>query len=291
MGDEQPSRLVIGVDGSAESAEALAWAQRFAAPDDVLIALRAWETPYVPLPTTAIPNPHDLANECERHVEQELAQIVAARRDTRLTPLVREGRPGPAIVAESGEADLVVVGHRGTGQMSMMLGSTANYVLHHATTPVVVVRGSAGDLPRRVVVGVDAHDMADGTENASVRALRWAYAAPGLAELEVVHAWSLQPVMWEFVGMEVDDYLEELDAAAAEVIDQVIAAAGEPPPGVEVVRRVVRDASSRALIQASAHADLVVVGSRGRGGFAGLLLGSTSADAAAYCQAPVAVIR
>ena len=291
MADEERSRIVIGVDGSAESAEALTWAQRFAGPGDALVALRAWETPYVPLPTTAVPNPHDLAQECERHVEHELAQIVAARRDRRLAPLVREGRPGPAIVAEARSADLVVVGHRGTGQMSMMLGSTANYVLHHATTPVVVVRGERGEVARRVVVGVDGHDLADGAENASVRALRWAYAAPGLTELEVLHAWSLQPVMWEFVGMEVEDYLDELDAAAADVIDRVIATAGEPPPGVDVVRRVVRDASSRALIHASVDADLVVVGSRGRGGFAGLLLGSTSADAAAYCDAPVVVIR
>ncbi len=290
-GEVERSTIVIGVDGSPEAAEALAWAERFAAPGDALTALRAWETPYVPLPTTAVPDPHDLAHECERHVEQELAQMVAARRDPRLTPIVRESRPGPAIVAEASEADLVVVGHRGTGQMSMMLGSTANYVLHHATTPVVVVRGAARELTRRVVVGVDGHDLTDGTENASVRALRWAYAVPGLAELEVIHAWSLQPVMWEFVGMEVDDYLADLDAAAAEVIDRVIDAAGEPPLGVEVVRRVVRDASSRALIQASTNADLVVVGSRGRGGFAGLLLGSTSADAAAYCHAPVAVIR
>ncbi len=51
-GEVERSTIVIGVDGSPEAAEALAWAERFAAPGDALTALRAWETPYVPLPTT-----------------------------------------------------------------------------------------------------------------------------------------------------------------------------------------------------------------------------------------------
>jgi hypothetical protein len=109
--------------------------------------------------------------------------------------VLREGRPGPSITAEGNDADLIVVGHRGDSQISLMLGSTANYVLHHARCPVVVVRGDRAEPPRRVLVGVDDHDIADGVDNESVRALRWAYQIHGLEEVRVLHGWSLQPII------------------------------------------------------------------------------------------------
>ena len=73
----------------------------------------------------------------------------------------------------------------------MMLGSTANYVLHHTERPVVVVRGDHTGPPRHVVVGVDDHDLSAGAENESVRAVRWAYGLTGVEEVHVVHAWFL----------------------------------------------------------------------------------------------------
>jgi nucleotide-binding universal stress UspA family protein len=70
-----------------------------------------------------------------------------------------------------------------------------------------------------------------------------------------------------------------------------LAAAGPAPDGVRIVPVVVRDAGGRALIKASEDADLVVVGSRGRGGFAELLLGSTTAEVAAHSRTTVVVVR
>jgi nucleotide-binding universal stress UspA family protein len=113
---------------------------------------------------------------------------------------------------------------------------------------------------------------------------------PGAERIEVVHAWSLQPTSYDFFGS-VQLYERDVEAATAGVVDRVVDIAGPPPAGVELVRRVVRESPGRALIEASADADLVVVGSRGRGGFKGLLLGSTSSEVAAHCQVPVAVIR
>jgi len=216
--------------------------------------------------------------------------LLAGSADDRITPMLKEGRPGESIVAEGADADLIVVGHRGTSRVSMMLGSTANYVLHHAAQPVVVVHGDGAVRTARVVVGVDDHDLAEGGENHSVRALRWAYGVPGVEQIDVIHAWSLQPTAYDFYGS-VQLYEQDLEAATAGVVDRVVELAGLPSSGVELTRHVVRESAGRALIHASERADLVVVGSRGRGGFAGLLLGSTSAEVAAHSHAPVAVIR
>jgi nucleotide-binding universal stress UspA family protein len=284
-------KIVVGVDSSAEARQALAWAQGFAGPSDEIVAIHAWEPPnmafYAPVQA---PVPPVRANDIERSAEAVLAQLVADTGDDRVVGMVRQGRPGQTIVAEASDADVVVVGHSGDSQISMMLGSTANYVLHNAPQPVVVVHGDASRAPRRVVVGVDDQRRSDEDENASVRALRWAYGLNGIEEIRVLHAWSIQPFVWDFVA-HVPQYLNELDEDAAAVVGRVVDAAGEPPPGVKLIEESVRDTPSHAMIDASVDTDLVVVGSRGRGGFAGLVLGSTSQAVAAHGHVPVAVIR
>jgi nucleotide-binding universal stress UspA family protein len=159
----------------------------------------------------------------------------------------------------------------------------------------VIIRGEHATPPKRIVVGVDDNDLGEGTitpgqENESVRALRWAYSMPGVEQVRVVHSWFLPALA---VGMfaTVAAELETMDAGAKEIVDRVMTAAGPPPDGVQVVGESVRGTPGFALIEASREADLVVVGSRGRGGFSGLLLGSTSAEVAAHSHAPVAVIR
>ncbi len=194
--------------------------------------------------------------------------------------------------ADDHDAAAIIVGHRGNSRVSMMLGSTANYVLHHTERPVVIVRGDHADVPRLVVVGVDDHDLDDeqGVENESTRAVRWAYGLPGVEEVRVVHAWFLPALA---VGMfaTVAAELDTMDAAAQGVVDRVLESAGPAPDQVKVTGEAVRGTPGFALIEASRDVDLVVVGSRGRGGFKGLLLGSTSAEVASHSHAPVAVIR
>lgn len=288
MAEQQ--KIVIGVDSSVEATEALDWARRYAAPGDVLVPIHAWTPPYMGQPGYLIGVEPFMTEDFGQIAKEEFARLIARTSDERLSPVLREGRPGPSITAEGNDADLIVVGHRGDSQISLMLGSTANYVLHHARCPVVVVRGDRAEPPRRVLVGVDDHDIADGVDNESVRALRWAYQIHGLEEVRVLHGWSLQPMAWDLVGG-VPLYPADLDAAAAELVQRVTEAAGTPPEGVKVVQLTVQHAGGRALVEGSRDVDLVVVGSRGRGGFAGLLLGSTSAEVAAHAHAPVAVIR
>lgn len=290
-----PRTIVVGVDSSPEAVRALEWARHIARPDDSIVVVRAWEIPV--LVTTWAPEavyPYDFEQLAKEAVEETAAMFD----DDRITTVLRQGHPGRVIVEEAGDdADLIVVGHRGDSRVSLVLGSTANYVLHHAVCPVAVVRGEhdAGVGIRRVVVGVDAHDLGDDADdstdsNESVRALQWAYGLDGVDEIEVVHGWFIAPIV---IGMFATPAVDvaEMDEASAEVIGRVIEAAGPAPYGVSVVPKVVRDPGGRALVKASHAADLVVVGSRGRGGFAGLLLGSTSAEVAAHSATTVVVVR
>lgn len=283
--------FVVGVDASPESNLALDWTRSHAGPDDRIVVVHAWEVPLVTgydMVVTIDPG------EIERLSLQGLSELLGRLDDDRLEPVTHQGHAGRALVALADECDAaaIVVGHRGDSRVSMMLGSTANYVLHHTERPVIVIRGDHGEIPKQVVVGVDDHDLSDeqGDENESTRALRWAYALPGVERVRVVHAWFLPALavgMFATVAAETDT----MDAAAKQVVDRVMASAGPPPEHLEVVGEAVRGTPGFALIEASRDADLIVVGSRGRGGFKGLLLGSTSAEVASHSHAPVAVIR
>lgn len=283
---------VVGVDASPESDQAVTWVRGVAGPDDAIVLLHAWQLPIV--------TGYDMVvsvdpSEVEQYAKQGLAEQVDRIADPRLIPIVHQGHPGRSLVAEAEErqAAMIVVGHRGKSRVSMMLGSTANYVLHHTTRPVAVVRGdhmaASGTplTPRRVVVGVDAGAA---HENPSVRGLQFAYGLHGVSEIRVVHAWFLPALA---IGMfaDVSADVAAMDAAAQAVVDQVLADAGRPPEGVNVIGEPVRGTPGFALIEASRQADLVVIGSRGRGGFSGLVLGSTSVEAATHSHCPVVVVR
>jgi nucleotide-binding universal stress UspA family protein len=283
-----PRKIVVGLDSSVEGAAALAWARTNAGEHDRIVVVRAWDVLTLIEDTSpGAEQPVGFAEVARAALERSIGDVP----DARLEPTVVRGRPGPALVQEADDADLMVVGHRGDSRIALMLGSTANYVLHHGRCPVVVVRGRGDERVRRVVVGVDAYGIDEAPDaNESVRAARWAYALDGVEQICLLHSWFLPPIaigMFASPGSDVD----ALDASAAAQIELVAAAAGPPRSGIEVTRRVVRAPAGVALTEASADADLVVVGSRGRGALRGLLLGSTSAEVAARAYSSVAVIR
>lgn len=280
--------FVVGVDASEDADRALRWAREAAGAEDVIVAVHAWDLPtmvgldaYSVIPAAEL---GDLA-------EQGLAELVDRQDDPRVVAEPRQGRAGRAIleVADERDADVVVVGHQGSGRASVVLGSTANHVVHHTGRPVVVVRGEFRAEPELVVVGVDDHDL-DRGENESVRALRWAYGVQTAKIIEVVHSWFVPAFVAGRFSSPGGDF-DELDAEAVAIAERVIAMAGEPAGDVEVRAAAVNGTPEFALIEASREADLVVVGSRGRGGFAGLVLGSTSLDLASYAHCPVAIVR
>lgn len=136
----------------------------------------------------------------------------------------------------------------------------------------------------RIVVGVD--DSSHGRA-----ALAWAYAQAKLrgANLEIVHAWDY-PYQGPRTSVTVPKDLMQLDAAEeleAVVRDLVV----DESDGVAVHAGLVEGGAAEVLINASNDAELVVVGSRGRGGLASKLLGSTSHAVVQYANCPVVVIR
>ena len=190
-----------------------------------------------------------------------------------------------AVLAEaSRDADLVVVGTRGHGALSRaVLGSVSASLLHHAHSPVVVVPEphAAGTRPPRVVVGVD-HSPA------SVAALSWGAHAAEARDAVLVPVLALEP-SWALEAPP-----GELSASLAQLEENERAALRGAVPGdvhVRVEPEVVPGHATAALLELVEPQDLLVLGSRGRGGFTGLLLGSTSTSAAQHARCPVAVIR
>lgn len=128
-----------------------------------------------------------------------------------------------------------------------------------------------------VVVGVDG-------SQSSKHALRWAVRQAELtgAELVAVTAWHL-PEMYGYVSR---DY----DVDAANILNRVLKGVLDPPPAVQVTPRVVEGRAASVLIEASKDADLLVLGTRGHGGFEGMLLGSVSQHCVHHAACPVVVV-
>lgn len=130
----------------------------------------------------------------------------------------------------------------------------------------------------------------DGSE-ASVKALRWAIEEARLrgATVRAVHAWSYPRV---------STYHEAAHALAAPlaeqaeaVLDRVVQEAAEGEHDVEIQQVTVEGPAAAALVEASSEASLLVIGSRGLGGFSGLLLGSVSHQAASHASCAVVIVR
>lgn len=285
--------IVVGIDASEESVQALDWARAQAGESDRIVAVHAWDIPLVAGYEMAIAiDP----SEIEQGASHFLQRLVGDIDDPRVVAHLAQGHPGRSLVElangddDGNDVDMVVVGHRGSGKASVVLGSTANYVMHHTERPVVVVRGERAGATRRVAVGVDDHRLDDHGENPSVRALRFVYGLRGVEQVAAIHAWFAPGVAAGlYAGTGAD--MERMDAEALAVVEHVLELAGPPPEGVTVHPAAERGTAGFALVEASREADLVVLGSRGRGGFIGLLLGSTSLEAAAHSHCPVAIIR
>jgi len=275
--------VVVGYDGSTESGLAVDWsaaeASRRGKPLVVLHAA-AYRQPNVVLAGT-----DGLRSEV-REASQKVAEEGAERARKSATGITVEAkadlRGAPAAMQElSNEAALVVVGNRGFGRVKgVLLGSVAFAVSAHANSPVVVVRGEADSLPgpsRPIVVGVD------GSAGSNVAVDHAANVAAQVGpELHVVAAWEPpQPHPWS-----TSEY-----RTAAEFAEQAAEGVSIQHPGLVVQQSVPEGRPELVLAEASSEAGLVVVGARGRGDLASLLLGSVSRGVIHRSECPVEIIR
>ncbi len=149
---------------------------------------------------------------------------------------------------------------------------------------------AAGDRPadRAVLVGVDGSD-------AGRRALRWAFEEARLRglRLRAIGVVQLHLVALSVPGYPYADetYINELVAATRDELAKEVALVGADFPGVEADVEAVLGTPAETLVEASEGAELLVVGSRGRGGFSGLLLGSVSQQVVSHAHVPVLVVR
>lgn len=287
-------RVVVGVDGSDGSRHALDWAHDEAARRGVeLHVVHAWSPPAPVSEIAALVEPVD-AEVFEKAAHELLTEEVdrLAPRPEGSPPIEAVGRRGYAstiLLEESKDADLLVVGTRGRGGFAgLLLGSVSQQCAQHAERPVAVIPATApmpgtGD----VVVGVD------GSEG-SWAALRWAVDEAGMlgVRLCVVHAWwtpfAVPPGGIGIAPLHPRDFREQSERLLHEMVDGIVTRAASPPSVVELLS--IEEPAAPALLHRARGAGLLVVGSRGRGGFAGLLLGSVSQQCMHHATSAVVIV-
>lgn len=290
MTDRQP--IVVAADGSAHADLAVRWAAQAAARrKSELLIVHAASAPVAYGMGGYLPQEFfdSLKAEGDRIVAaaKTLAESEAADVTVHTDTII--DAPGPALLRASEEASLLVVGTRGLGALaSTFMGSVSSLVARHSACPVVVVRGDekAGPISTGpVVVGVD------GSEN-SVPAVEAAMREASLrgATLVAVHAWSDVPLSTMDPVTQVRELFDEATVADS-VVAERLAGFREQYPDVNIEHHVVMDRPEHAILERGRGAQLIVVGSRGRGGVAGLLLGSTSIKVLRSADCPVLVVH
>ncbi|MFJ6674989.1 universal stress protein [Actinosynnema sp. NPDC091369] len=279
--------IVVGVDGSESALTAVRWAAEEAARHRVPLHLvHAYLLPKRGYPDVVVTS-SQVREAFEEQGRQWLETAAASVRD--LVPdvgtAVVAAQPAAAMIAASGNARLVVLGSQGLGGfLGMVVGSVAVSVAAHGRSPVVVVRGPY-PATGPVVLGVDGSPAGE-----AAIGLAFEEASARNATLVALIAWT--PLL---VGTPYADKMrvhwDEMEEQQRQLLAQRLAGWQEEYPDVAVDRRVVRERSTKALLDASRDAQLLVVGSRGRGGIAGMLLGSTSQALVYHASCPLAVVR
>jgi nucleotide-binding universal stress UspA family protein len=283
--------VVVGTDGSDPAAEAVAWAleeaRRRGLPLHVIAAWSASRDPQETQWLATMKSVSELRGALTDEVAVAVRSVVerGGHHEVPISTRVVYADPAKALIDASDDERLLVVGSRGRGALTgLILGSVSQACAQYSRGPVVVVRGSAPtDGIGRVVVGVDGSAE-------SLLALQFAAAAARLrgAPLEVVH-------VWQDTDHAAHGRLLPLGASAKAQADRewqnILRSTLVVASGVEIISSHVPGYAQSVLLKASEGAALLVVGSRGRGGWAGLLLGSVSLRCVTLSACPVAVVR
>lgn len=297
-------RILIGIDGSEHADRALRWGLHEAGLHDATVtvvhALRAHAS-------------NGASQRSGRYEEQ-----VASAHDLVANALTRAGAlddgngdlktiaiiddvPARVLLSHARDHDLVVVGSRGRGGFAgLLLGSVSQQVSMHADVPVAVIPTDRGEDRRRdpesireIVVGVDGSPH-------SVAALRWAVDEAVIRHCPVTAVYvyphpaaTLTPdVLAALNRAGVEAFGARMHEAAQRRLDDVVAREVPASAEVDVERAAVAGAAGSVLVDEAADpATMLVLGSRGRGGFTGLLLGSVSQQCLHHARGPVVVVH
>ncbi|MET8041568.1 universal stress protein [Micromonospora sp. NPDC005215] len=276
------AEILVGYDGSTDASQAVEWAleeSRHSGQPVRLAYVFEWLTVAGWVGPGVAPGvwPDETARrQVEDLVGKAAADAAATHPGLTITGEVYDGPPALVLQERSAEAGMLVLGSRGHGGFGGLLaGSTAVSVAAHAHCPVVVVRdGTASGPDDPVAVGVDVSEP-------SLVALGFAAerAARRQVPLRVLHAWTPGPGGAAGVP----------DERAA--VEQALEPWRRTFPELSMTVDVIPGSPAAMLIEASRSAQSVVVGSRGRGGLAGMLLGSVSQQVIQHASCPVAVVR
>ncbi|MEU3013831.1 universal stress protein [Nocardia asteroides] len=279
-----PKPVVVGVDGSEQSRHALRWAAAFAAHHRIELRLVfAVQVPvdYGPGLTGPLYDLDMLRRDGETIVSeaaQEATEVAAPIAGITISTDVMAGSAVAVLRHSSQSARLLVVGSRGHGAFRRtLLGSVSTSIARHAGCPVAVIPESEASAQGAVVVGVDGSAC-----SMDAVAIAFDEAARRQVRLIAVHAWS------EFYRYEARSTMQ---AEGEAVLAESIAGFAEKYPEVQVQRVVVEERPAKALLDTATHAQLLVVGSHGRGGFAGMMLGSVAQTVLHGADVPLIIAR
>ena len=284
--------IIVGVDGSPASDAAVGWAAHDAVLRHLPLTVVHVVHPVIAtLPYSPLPEGTALWQENEGR--RILADALKLARDTTdddpRTPIESEllfSATVPTLVDLSKEAELMVVGTYGRGALTRgLLGSVSSSLVRRAHCPVAVIRDEDPQMPdpaqAPVLVGIDGSPASE-----LATAIAFDEASRRSANLVAVHAWS-DTEIFELPGLD----WSAVKAEEERLLAEALAGWQERYPDVTVHRLLVCDRPARVLVETSEAAQLVVLGSHGRGRFAGTVLGSVSNAVVQSVRMPVIVAR
>ena len=277
------ARWIVGIDGSDAAVDALRWASGQGVDRDAEItALGAFHVPSIMAVFTAKRGfgVDELGLAATAGHDVDVAIASAAGADVDVHAMVVEGQAQHVLVDASVDADLLVIGRTGSGELRHhLLGSVSQYCVTHSHAPVAVIpTGATPGTASSIVVGFDGSDHA-------ADALRWALDFAGVAaQVRVVAAIEVAP--WVDEDMSRSRFGDEIELEE----QRITGALDAVDPDGRAERSIVLQGPRQALAEAQEGADLVVVGSRGRGLIAAGLLGSVSTWLLHDAAAPVVVV-
>ena len=281
--------VVVGVDGSASSLAAVDLAAAQAAMRGrPLTLVHAFIWPYFPVPLDPSPwGPPEagLRHQAESILAEAGDRARAAAPDVAVRQELATGAPAAVLRDHSRDAALVVVGDRGLGGFTgLLLGSVAVTLAAHAHCPVLVAKGTV-DPTLPVLLGADGSPT-------GVAAVGFAFEQASMRRvpLTALHVWTNPVAVGPGDMLPLVYDIDEVQADETRLLAEALAGWTSKYPDVKVNRAVRHGWTRTTLIDATNRAQLVVVGTRGHGGFTGLLLGSVSQAVLHHAACPVAIV-